>query len=90
MVEIIDMDNVPASAYIQNDLTPFVSTADGTWITSRSVLRDHMARKDLVPFDPTVKPEIDRYKKARDDQAMRERIYEGVDRVLRTGRGPNG
>jgi len=75
---------------VVGDIQPFVSPVDGAVISSRSQLRDYMERRDLVHYDPTRKAEADRYAEARADAALREQIWEGVDRALRTGRGPNG
>jgi hypothetical protein len=75
---------------VVGDIQPFVSPVDGTVISSRSQLRDYMERRDLVHYDPTRKAEADRYATSRQDTALREMLWEGVDRALRTGRGPNG
>ncbi len=88
-VEIIDSSGINESAYVQGDITPFVSVVDGVLIESRSQLRDYMGQRNLVHHDPTNKGEWDRYEKARDDQRRREMIWEGVDRVFSTGRGPS-
>jgi hypothetical protein len=78
--------NTPA---IQGDIEPFRSVVDGTIIRSNSHLRDYMAEKDFVHYDPTATAEVDRYAVARQDKETRERLYEYVDRLVRTGRGPN-
>lgn len=92
MVEIdVDPASVFGSHGIQNEIEPFVSPVDGTVIKSRSHLRAYMAEKNLVPYEEakTQKAELDRYAPKRDERAMRERLYEYVDRLVRTGRGPN-
>jgi hypothetical protein len=78
--------NTPA---IQGEITPFRSVVDGTVIESRTQLREYMDRKGLVHYDPTAKAEVDRYKASREDAATREQLWENVDRLVRTGRGPN-
>jgi hypothetical protein len=74
---------------IQGDIEPFRSVVDGTIISSRSQLRSYMAQRDLVPYDPTIKAEVDRYAAPRAEAATREQLWENVDRLVRTGRGPN-
>ena len=85
MVEITPPD-APNGGYVQDDIEPFVSPRDGTIIKSRSQLRDYMGQHNLVHYDPSNKAEADRYAAARDDQARRELIWEGVDRLFHTGR----
>ena len=87
----IHRDRASSAPAVIDDLTPFISPIDGTVISSRSQLRDYMGEHDVVPYEEakTQKREEDRYEKARDDRALRERLWEGVDRALRTGRGPN-
>jgi hypothetical protein len=87
MVEIADPAEVEA-AYVQGDIEPFVSVVDGTLIKSRSHLRDYMGERNLVHYDPTNKAEVDRYASARQDTALREQLWENVDRMFATGRGP--
>jgi hypothetical protein len=73
-----------------DDVSPFVSPIDGTIIKSRSHLRDYMGERNLVPYEDakTQKREEDRYEARRQDTALREQLWEGVDRAARTGRGP--
>jgi hypothetical protein len=75
---------------VAGDIQPFVSPVDGTVISSRSQLRDYMGQRNLVHYDPTRKAEVDRYEAPRQDAALREQIWEHVDRMITTGRGPNG
>ena len=90
MVEInVDPSEVFGLHAVHGEIQPFVSPVDGTVISSRSQLKEYMARKDLVHYDPTAKAEVDRYAEARAAKETRERLYEYVDRLVRTGRGPN-
>jgi len=77
------------SPAVQGDIKPFRSVVDGKIIESRAGLRSYMAEKGLVTYDPTAKAEVDRYAEARAAKETRERLYEYVDRLCRTGRGPN-
>lgn len=75
------------------DIQPFVSPIDGTVISSRSQLRDYMGERDLVLYDEakTQQAHQDRYEAARKDTALRERLWEGLDRAhqgKRPGRSP--
>lgn len=73
-----------------DDVHPFISPIDGTIIRSRSHLRDYMGQRNLVHYEDakTQRREEDRYDKDRQDRALREQLWEGVDRASRTGRGP--
>ena len=91
-VDLHDGQEIDAPA-VRDDIEPFVSILDKkTVIKSRSHMRDYMAEHDVVHYDDakTQKAEADRYEPARQEKAMRERLYEYVDRLVRTGRGPNG
>ncbi len=94
MVEIPFVDGAePNAPAVRDDIEPFVSMLDKqTVIKSRSHMRDYMAEHNVVHYDDakTQKAEADRYEPARQEKAMRERLYEYVDRLVRTGRGPNG
>jgi hypothetical protein len=83
MVEVPLSEDFEPSVGIHGDIQPFISPRDGTVITSRAHMRDYMAKHNLVHFDPTMKREEDRYQKDRDDQALREQLYERVDKLVR-------
>jgi hypothetical protein len=89
MKEVFYESAEPGTPAVQGDIEPFRSVVDGTIIRSNSHLRSYMAEKNLVHYDPTAKAEVDRYAVARQDKETRERLYEYVDRLVRTGRGPN-
>src|SRR5262245_24432498 len=91
MVEIQKTSSAFDAPDVVGDIEPFVSPVDGTIIKSRSHLRDYMGEKGLVHYDEVKDGQgkvVDRYAEARNDQAMRERMWEGLDRAQRTGRGP--
>lgn len=48
MVEVETRDTRKVSHFIQTDITPFVSPIDGKIIGSRSQLREHMFKHDVV------------------------------------------
>jgi hypothetical protein len=90
MVEVTPCDDVFARAHaVVGEIEPFISPRDGTLIKSRAHLREYMEKNDLVHYDPTMKREEDRYAASRAERETRERLYEYVDRLVRTGRGPN-
>jgi hypothetical protein len=92
--KMVEVDVDPASVFeghaVIGEIEPFRSVVDGTLIRSRAQLKEYMARKNLVTYDPTAKAEGDRYEKARQDKEMHERLYEYVDRLVQTGKGPHG
>lgn len=83
MVEIPIDDSFEPSVGIHGDIEPFVSPRDGTIIKSRAHMRDYMAQHNLVHFDATMKREEDRYAKGHADRALREQLYERVDKLMR-------
>lgn len=91
MVEITDAPVESASASVLGDFAPFVSPVDGTVISGRAQYRAYMAERGLVPYEEakTQKAEGDRYENKRAEQRVREQMWENVDRLVRTGRGPN-
>jgi hypothetical protein len=74
--------------FIHGEISAFRSPIDGTLIDSRTKYEDHCARHNVVPMAEMggATKEVDRYAEARHDQAMRERMWEMLDRTLRTGR----
>jgi hypothetical protein len=76
--------------FVQGEITPFRSMIDGTLIESRAQLREHMLKHNSVPYDEarTQAREMDRYQEARDDQALRERLWEGVSKTFSMGNRP--
>ena len=87
MIEVIWSDD-PRLHSIQGEIEPFISPRDGTVIRSRAHMRDYMAKHNLVHFDPTNKAESDRYEQGHKDRALREALWEHIDRLKATGRPP--
>jgi len=83
MVEIPISDDFEPVVGIHGEIEPFVSPRDGTIIKSKAHLRDYMAKHSLVHFDPSMKKEEDRYAKGHADRALREQLYERVDKLVR-------
>jgi hypothetical protein len=83
MVEVPLTSDFEPSVSIHGDIQPFVSPRDGTIIKSRAHMRDYMAKHNLVHFDPTAKREEDRYASGHADRALREQLYERVDKLVR-------
>lgn len=64
------MERVITVPMIKTDeITPFVSTIDGTTITSKSQQREHMEKHGVVLFDD-IAPEIESKRKAREKAAV--------------------
>jgi hypothetical protein len=84
----IDRERVSDAPAVRDDITPFVSPIDGTVVASRSALREHMGKHDVVPFDEVKgnAPVADRYAAERERRAFREQLWEHTDRALRTGK----
>jgi hypothetical protein len=83
MVEIpVDTDYEPVVG-IHGEIQPFVSPRDGTIIKSKAHLREYMAKHSLVHHDPSMKKVEDRYAQGHADRALREQLYERVDRMTR-------
>jgi hypothetical protein len=83
----IDRGGLPDAPAVHDDIEPFVSPIDGTVVASRSRLREHMGRHDVVPYDEVKGTRVaDRYAKEREKNALREMLWEYTDRALRTGR----
>jgi hypothetical protein len=83
MVEVPISADFEPTVGIHGDIEPFVSPRDGTVIKSRAHMRDYMAKHSLVHFDPTAKREEDRYASGHADRALREQLYERVDKLVR-------
>jgi len=83
MVEIPITDDFEPVVGIHGEIEPFMSPRDGTIIKSKAHLREYMAKHNLVHFDATMKREEDRYAKGREDRALREQLYERVDKLVR-------
>jgi len=83
LVEIPIDDGFEPTVGIHGDIEPFISPRDGTVIKSRAHMRDYMAKHSLVHFDPTAKREEDRYASGHADRALREQLYERVDKLVR-------
>jgi len=86
MVEVIRSDDDRLHS-VQGEIEPFISPRDGTVIRSRAHMRDYMERHNLVHFDPTNKGESDRYAQSHDDRALREQLWERVDKAMRKRHG---
>lgn len=87
MVEIdlaAERSDAPA---VRDDIEPFISPIDGSVVASRSALRDHMGKHDVVPYDEVKGTRVeDRYAASRERQSMREMLWEFTDRAIRTGK----
>jgi hypothetical protein len=83
MVEVPVDDSFEPSVGIHGDIQPFISPRDGTVIKSRAHMREYMAKHNLVHFTPGMQREEDRYQKGRDERALREQLYERVDKLVR-------
>jgi len=83
MVEIPLQSDFEPQVSIHGEITPFRSPVDGTVIKSKAHLAEYMARKGLRLKEAGSSARVeDRYQTKRDDQAMRELIYENVDRMM--------
>jgi hypothetical protein len=83
MVEIPLQSDFEPQVSIHGEITPFRSPVDGTIIKSKAHLAEYMAKKGLRLKEPGSNSRVeDRYAKAHQDQAMRELIYENVDRMM--------
>jgi hypothetical protein len=85
MVEI-QRERLHLAPEVHDDIAPFVSPIDGTVVASRSQLRDHMGRYDVVPTDEVSGRVEDRYNAGRERTAFREMLWEYTDRAIRTGK----
>jgi len=91
MVEVdVASSDVFGGHSILGEIDPFVSPVDGTVITSRSHLRRYMDERGLVHYEEakTQKAESDRYAVERERTALRERLWEGVNRTFSMGSRP--
>jgi hypothetical protein len=86
MIEVIWSDD-PRLHSVVGEIEPFISPRDGTVIRSRAHMRDYMERHNLVHFDPTNKGESDRYAQSHGDRALREQLWERVDKMMRKRHG---
>jgi hypothetical protein len=72
---------------VHDDIQPFRSPIDGSLVTSRSQLRDHMGQHGVVPYDEVKGTKVeDRYAAERDKRGRMERLWELTDRAIRTGK----
>lgn len=83
MVEITQNGYDPTH-FVRGDIAPFKSIIDGTVIDSRAKLADHCARHNVVPHSEVqgATKEYDRYESARQDRALREQLWERVDKAM--------
>jgi hypothetical protein len=90
LVEVVPHDSPRFHDVIgdESGFTPFRSVYDGTTITSRSQLRKYMAERSLVHYDPHNKGEYDRYADERKDRAMRELLWEELNKTFSMGSKP--
>jgi hypothetical protein len=76
--------------FVRGEISSFRSPIDGSLIDSRTKYEDHCARHNVVPMAETkgLAPARDRYAEERHDQALRERLWEALDRAQQ--RNPHG
>jgi hypothetical protein len=84
MVEITPSGAVDDGHFVRGELQPFRSPITGEWIDSRSKYAAHCQRHNVVPTEELRgnKGEGDRYAANRERRALRERLWEGVDRAM--------
>jgi len=87
MIEVIYPDD-PRLHAVQGEIEPFISPRDGTLIKSRAHMREYMHQHSLVHYDPSNKGESDRYAQSHDTRALREQLWERVDKMMQ--RKPHG
>lgn len=73
MVEVTMMGEKSRQHFIQPDIQPFVSPADGTIIKSRQHLRSYMKRNNLAHYDDFKDTQGARIRE-------REKFHQGTDR----------
>ena len=81
MVEIPLQDEPDDVFMVHGDIPAFVSPLDGKTVEGRRAYHDHMRRHNVVPYEAgseKVRPEG---RTPQDRQALREQIWERVDRV---------
>lgn len=78
---------VPDAPAVRDDIEPFISPIDFSIISSRSALRDHMGKHDVVHYDEVKGTKVeDRYAAQRERRQLREMLWEYTDRAIRTGK----
>lgn len=89
MVEVAPPEFSP-TINVHGEIEPFVSPRDGTVISSRTQLREYMARHNLVHYDEakTQQAEGDRYENSRKERQLREMLWEGVSKTFSMGNRP--
>ena len=82
LIEVTPQE-VGGQHFVRGELTPFVSPIDGTVIDSRAKYEDHCRKHNVIPTQELQgnTREYDRYQADRDRRALRERLWEGVDRA---------
>lgn len=86
MVEIFDRTD--EHHFVRGEIAAFRSPIDGTIIDSRTKYDDHCARHNVVPYDAMKGQGMnrDRYENEKHDRALREHLWEMIDRTVQTGR----
>ncbi len=81
MVEVTTPDRPVKMHYIQPDIAGFVSPIDGQAITSRRAMRNHMARHDVVPYEPVKRKDVSAQIKAQRISALRDAYERARDQA---------
>jgi len=81
MVEIPLEDHYSDAPEVQGDLPPFRSPLDGSIVRGRKEYREHMRQHGVVPFESGSEKVGPKGRTPEDRKAMREFIWEKVDRV---------
>jgi hypothetical protein len=82
MVEIVDRTN--EMHFVRGEIEAF-RAPDGTFIDSRTKYEDYCARNNVVPTEELrgLQKPGDRYESSRQDRALRELLWEKVDKAAR-------
>lgn len=67
--------------FVRGDVPAFVTT-DGVVIDSRTKYNDYCARRGVVPYEPGMGKEFDRYQQEKQDRQLRELLWEKVDSAM--------
>lgn len=85
LVEIFDQTD--ELHFVRGEIQAFTAQ-DGTYIDSRTKYEDYCARNNVVPTEALQGhgKEYDRYRESRQDRALRELLWEKVDRAMHARR----
>ena len=85
MVEITPSDASQDTHFVRGELVPFVSPISGELIDTRAKYEAHCRKHNVIPTEELRgnTPQMDRYAEQRERRELRERLWWGVDKVLR-------